>query len=108
MIKIKEYISRTARTVIEKYLDDISANMSSNVILSHGLKGFKVVDNTTLVTGNFYAIKCISSTSATIDATSVTGDNISGLTILPTDTIFGNFTDVLMTGGTGILLVYYK
>lgn len=107
MINIKEYISRTPRTVSEKYLDDLSSNNNVRTILDYGLKGFRYIIDSEVAnsdTQGYYAIKAID--GSTITAVSNEGDSLTNLTVLPGEIIFGNFSSVTCVSGK--LLVYIK
>lgn len=107
MINLRKYISRSPRTVSEKYLDDLSSNNNIRTILDYGLKGFRYITDTQVAdsdTQGYYAIKAID--GSTISATSNEGDNLTNLTVLPGEIIFGNFSSVTCVSGK--ILVYIK
>ena len=104
MINFRKYITRSPRIVSEKYLDDIAANTSFSTSLDHGINGFEVIENATKSTG-YYAIKAVGGT-ATINAVSNAGDNLSNFDIISSDIIFGNFSSVTVTSGK--VLAYIK
>jgi len=103
MINFRKYIKRSPRIVSEKYLDDISANTSSATSLGYGMEGFLYVDDTSEKTGEFYAIKALE--TCVVTAVSNKGSNLTAVTILPTDVIFGNFSSVTLASGKALLYI---
>lgn len=96
--------SRHHRSEDTKYLQ-ISTDNSNREL---GQKGFLfVAEGATVDTTDheygFYAIKALN-TEVTVTVVSALGDNLTNVSILPGDTLFGSFTSVTAVSGT--LLAY--
>jgi hypothetical protein len=74
--------------------------------LGFGQVGFEVISNTAAHVGSFYAIKAVNANAVINTAVSKVGDNLSAITILEGDIIYGNFTSITLTSGTVLAYEY--
>lgn len=74
--------------------------------LAFGQVGFSVIADTDAHTGTFYAIKAVNANAVVHTAVSAIGDNLSTITILEGDIIYGNFTSIKLTSGKVLAYEY--
>ena len=74
---------------------------SNNIML--GQIGFDLINDTSLHTGRFVALKAINADVILTSATTALGDDLAGETIIIGDVIFGNFDTVTRASGGKIV-----
>ena len=74
--------------------------------LQFGQVGFSVFSDTSAHTGEFYAIKAVNGNAVVNTAVTPLGDDLSAITILEGDIIYGNFTSITLTSGKVLAYKY--
>jgi len=75
--------------------------------LQFGQVGFEhITDTSAHATYLVYALKAVNGNAVVATAVSALGDNLSGVTILEGDIIYGNFSSVTLTSGEVLAYIY--
>ena len=86
-------------------INKFAVKEAGNLLL--GQVGFEVIDDTSAHAGEYYAIKAVNANAVIATGVSALGDNLSAVTLLEGDLLYGNFTSITLTSGE-VLAYKYK